>query len=426
MTNDKEPKLGLFHRFIDWINRKKMFRRVKETERPSQFEDFLKLGRDEGKDDVVAVVGLCDEGLDIVADRIVLINRLENVEERMGDVAAYGGMTADDVEDLKSLLDRYSNTTKEGSQLRYQVTSFDAGLEAFDKLEDEAKKAVPEIKFAESRQRIFKQDIGYLEGERMVLSHERERLQNGMDFVYKFSIGTVVFFALAIVLLVFLYAVYHIDTILVLAGMLVFIVILAGLLYSLRQKLRYELQLNHKKQRRAVELLNTKIAVYAHFTNYLNYEYRKYKVRNAKMLENNLEDYGHYKHMTKRLDALRNISEQTEAAIEYFLKDKGISGSFGSIEKFASTLNIDDKIAFHQELFREKTLIENSLKKLDERSAQIWDSLAAIKAAAKESGTIIATIIDDYAKKAARLVETDKHMGTTAMLEPEGDEGEAS
>jgi len=412
MPKDK-PRLGFVHRFLDWINRKQVFRREVQK-KESQFEDFLTLANENGKDDVAAVVGLCDDGLDIVADRIVLINRLKDVDERMEEVAAYGRMSEEDVGDLKELLSRYANTTRESGQLKYQVTSFDAGLAEFDKLEDDAIKALSEIKFAEGRQRMFKQDIGYLEGEKDLLSHERLRLKNGMDFVYKFSIGTVIFFALALVALVFLYAAYQIDTILVMAGMLVFIIIISGLLYMLRQKLRYELQLNHKKQQRAVELLNTKIAVYAHFTNYLNSQYRKYKVRNSKVLENNLEDYGHYKHMTKRLDALRNITEQTESAIDVFLREKGISRNFGSIEKFATTLNIDDKMAFHQELFREKTLVENSLKRLDERSAQIWDSLSVIKAAATENAPIIGAIVDEYSKKAARIVEANKNIGTTA------------
>jgi len=359
-------------------------------------------------------VGLCDDGLDIVADRVVLENRLADVDERMEEVAAYGRMSEEDVDDLKELLNRYTNTSRESGQLKYQVTSFDAGLAEFDKLEDDAIKALGDIKFAEGRQRIFKQDIGHLEGEKDVLRHERIRLKNGMDFVYKFSIGTVIFFALALAVLIFLYAVHQIDTIIVMAGMLVFIIIISGLLYMLRQKLRYELQLNHKKQQRAVELLNTKIAVYVHFTNYLNSQYRKYKVRNSKVLENNLEDYGHYKHMTRRLDALRDITEQTENAIDIFLREKGISRNFGSIEKFATTLNIDDKMTFHQELFREKTLIENSLKRLEERLVQIWDTLSAIRTAATENAPIISTIVDEYSKKAARIIEANKNIGTTA------------
>jgi len=103
---------------------------------------------------------LCDEALNIVSDRIVLINRLKDVEGRMGEVAAYGRLSKEDVEDLKDLLDRYANMSRESNALKYQVTSFDAGLTDLERLQTAAQNAVPEIKYAEERQRIFKKDIG--------------------------------------------------------------------------------------------------------------------------------------------------------------------------------------------------------------------------------------------------------------------------
>jgi len=263
-----------------------------------------------------------------------------------------------------------------------------------------------------------------LEGEKMVLEHAKERLTNATDFLYKFAIATVLFFAAACLVLVFLYAVHQINTILILAGMLVFIIIIAGLLYSLRQKLRYELRMNAKKQARAVVLLNKKIANYAHFTNYLNYEYRKYKVRNSQMLENNLEDYNNYKFLTKRLDSLRDIMNQTEAAIDFFLRDKGMDRSYSSIEKFASTLNIDDKLTFYGELSKEKALIESSLKRLDTRSGQIWEVLTGLKASPGKDASVITEMMDEYVEKAGKLIENDKNFGTTAMLDEEDERGE--
>jgi hypothetical protein len=405
---EKKAKVGVFNRLLDWINMLYPFKKEAHSEIESNFWEYLEHGRNEQKDNIVAAVGLCDEALDIVSERIVLINRLKGVEEQIEDVAAYGNLEPDDVEDLKDLLDRYTKLTREASVLKYQVTSFDAGLGNLDKLEGEATLAVPEIKYAEEHQRMFKQDIGYLEGEKIMLSHEKERLVNALDFVYKFTIALVIFFAAASLFLVFLYIVHNVQTILVLSGMLMFVIVLAGLLYYLRAKLRFEVAVNHKKQKRAVGLLNTKTAVYAHFTNYLNHNYRKYSVRNAQMLETNLEEYNHYKHLTKRLDSIRNICAQTEDAIEFFLKEKGISLNFGSIEKFAATIDIEDKMAYHKNLLKEKSLIEHSLKRLDNRNAQIWDNLMAIKAAADADAPLVEEIMDDYVKKAGYLIMGDE------------------
>jgi len=110
---------------------------------------------------------------------------------------------------------------------------------------------------------------------------------------------------------------------------------------------------------------------------------------------------------------------QTEAAIDFFLRDKGMDRNFTSIDKFASTLNVDDKLAFHGELSKEKALIEISLKRLDTRSGQIWEVLTGLKAGPGKDATIIAEMIDEYVAKAGRLIENDKNLGTTAMLDEE-------
>ena len=411
-----DVKVGFFTRIVDAINRLYPFRKSEEViERKSRFEGFLRHGEKEGKAGVVSCVRLCDEALDIVADRIMLTNRMTALEERMAEVECYGKLTDEEVEDLKDMLASYTSLAKDSNQLKYQVTSFDKNLMRMERLEEEAQQDLPEIKFAEERQRMFKQDIGYLEGEKMVLEHERERLKNAIDFVYKFSIAMVFFFGGMAIVMVYLYIFQNVQTMLVMSSMLVIVVIISAMLYALRNRLKYELRLNIKKQGRAVELLNKKNAVYAHFTNYLNYEYRKFRVRNSEMLANNLTDFGHYKHLTKRLDSLRNIMSQTEASIDFFLKDKGIDTKFSSIEKFAATLNLDDKKQFYQELFREKNLVEKSLARLDVRSSQIWDALMSLRANEKRDVDTINKIIEEYVEKADRILNADRAEGTTAM-----------
>jgi hypothetical protein len=410
-----DAKVGFLTKIVDAINKLYPFKKEEVVERKSRFEGFLRHGEKEGKHGVVSCVRLCDEALDIVADRIMLTNRMNSLNERMAEVECYGRLTEEEATDLKDMLASYTSLAKDSNQLKYQVTSFDKGLMRMERLEEEAENDLPEIKFAEERQRIFKQDIGYLEGEKMVLEHERERLKNAIDFVYKFSIAMVFFFGGMALVMVYLYIFQNVQTMLVLSSMLVVVIIISAMLYALRNRLRYELHLNFKKQGRAVELLNKKNAVYAHFTNYLNYEYRKFRVRNSEMLANNLTDFGHYKHLTKRLDSLRNIMSQTEAAIDFFLKDKGIDTKFSSIEKFAATLNLDDKKQFYQELFREKNLIEKSLDRLDVRSSQIWDALMNLRANEKRDLDTINKIIEEYVEKADRILNVDRAEGTTAM-----------
>ena len=417
--DSKPPKQKFFAKLVDWINMLYPFKKREEVDGSSRFAEHLKNAEKSQRDEIVATVRLCDEGLDIVSDRIVLAGRLDGLKERLVEAECYGRLTAEEVDDLKDLLARYMSLAKDSNALKYQVTNFDASLDRMEALEQDAKDNLPEIKFAEERQRMFKQDISYLEGEKMVLEHGNERLKNASDFVYKFSIAMVLLFGGVSLVLVFLYIFQNIQTIPVLAVTLVFVIIITGLLYALRNRLKYESALNLKKQNKAIELLNKKIAVYAHFTNYLNFSYRKYRVRNSDMLVNNLHDYGNYKHLTKRLDSLRNIMAQTEAAIEFFLRDKGITTRVTNMEKFASTINIDDKKHYYEELLREQTLIEKSLVRLDARSSQIWDSLTALVSATRgtspAAAETIGNIIEDYTNKSEKIMMASKSEGTTAM-----------
>ena len=420
---NKGVKIGFFAKIVDLINTLYPFKKDDVPKRWTRFEGILKQGEKEKSPKVVSAVKLADEALDIVSDRVVLINRLKSVEERMAEVESYGKLSDEDVEDLKELLARYSSLAKDSNALKYQVTSFDANLIRMEKLGESAEKNMPEIKYAEERQRIFKQDISYLEGEKMVLEHASERLKNAIDFVYKFSIAMVFLFGGLSLLMIFLYIFRNVQTMPAISAMLVFVIIIAGLLYALRNRLKYELALNYKKQSRAIEILNKKVVVYAHFTNYLNYEYRKFKVRNSEMLANNLHDYSNYRHLTKRLDSLRNIMAQTEDAIDFFLKDKGIALRFSSIEKFAGTVNVEDKKRFYEEMFREKVLIEKSLKRLDARNSQIWDELMELKASGGKDMETIDQIIEQYVEKAERTMSADALEDVEVVYEEDEDEG---
>ena len=80
--------------------------------------------------------------------------------------------------------------------------------------------------------------------------------------------------------------------------------------YLFRRHAYHELVLNNKKQKRAIELLNKKNVIYAYYTNFLKFEYDKYKVRNSTMLSSNLKDYDNYKHLVNRYDQISKILYQ--------------------------------------------------------------------------------------------------------------------
>ncbi|MCL2375782.1 MAG: hypothetical protein FWC76_00160 [Defluviitaleaceae bacterium] len=411
----KGAKVGFFAKMVGWINKSYPSKKEDVVARKSRFEGFLNHGKKEGKTGVVIAVNLCDEALDIVSDRIALIKRLEALEERMAEVECYAELTVEEADNLKDLLDSYATSAKESNEIKYQLTTFDKDLARMEHLGKDARQDLPEIKFAEERRRIFKQDIDHIEAEKIALEHEGERLKNAVDFIYKFSVAMIVFFGGLMLITVALHVFRDAQVMLTLAILLAVVIILSAMIYVLRRRLKHELHLNSKKQARAVELLSKKGAVYAHFTNYLNYEYKRFHVDDSEMLSENLTDYENYKNSIKRLGNLQDIMSQAEVAIDLFLKDKGIDIKFSSIENFAATLNLDDKKQFYEELYHDKGLVEMSLADLDARSSRIWDTLMDLHAIGSRDTDIIGQIIESYTEKAERILDMDRAEGTTAM-----------
>jgi len=408
-------KVGFAAKIVGWINRSRSFKKRDAAERESRFEGFLRHGQKEGKEELVAAVGLCDDALDIVSDRIALIKRLKALEERIAEIEGYAKLAGKEARELKDLLDRHTALVEECNDVKYQLTRFDKKLMRMEHLGEDAQQDLPEMIFAEERQRIFKQDIGHLEGEKVALEHERDKLNNAVDFVYKLSIVMMVFFGGLMLIMVALHVFRDVQVAWMLFFIMAIAIILGSMIYVLRRRLKHEIDLNFKKQARAIELLNKKNAVYAHFTNYLSHEYGRFDVEDSEMLSSNLTDYEKYKSLVKRLGSLCDITVQIETAIDRFLKDKGIDIKISSIEKFVETLNLNEQKQFYDEMLRDKGLIEKSLIDLDLRCSRIWDTLIKLRDAGDDDAEIMGKLIDSYTEKAQYILDADRAEGTTAM-----------
>ena len=165
----------------------------------------------------------------------------------------------------------------------------------------------------------------------------------------------------------------------------------------------FELQINKKKQEKLVELLNKKNVVYSYYTNFLRYEYKKYQVRNSDMLIAHLKEYGNYKYVTSRYDSIRNIMYQAQENLERFLKEKNINMDSVSIEKFANTISIDDKIAFCKEITQAKEETEEKLKVIDEKHEEIWNQIVDISNRDWSGKEIIESLMLAYSREVEKI-----------------------
>ena len=414
-TKKIEKKRGRFGSFLSRLPIIGRFLRDVKKSGESHFETYSKFKKFfdamDAKDPLYPSVrqtsGLCDDALRIAKQRILLGTRLQEYDEKLLELEHFSRLSDEDVDRLKKLLKYFMSLTAERNQLYNQLSDYDKSLVDMFKLEEDAILIVPQIKEAENRQRLLKQDLGYLYGEKAELVFERENMERGINFIRFFSLGLV---GLFIVMTMFLgiLGFYNNTNILVPTIVVtVMVLVIAVLLYIFRRRIRYELRVNFKKQLRAVELLNQKNVVYAYYTNFLRFVYNKYKVRNSQMLEANLQNFGSYKFLVGRIDNLRRTLYETEAEIERFMKEKKLSGIRASVESFAKTANLEDKKRYYDELVKSKRALEQELASLDVRHEEIWDTLMVLNDKDRSSNKIIDRIIQTYLDEAGRLLHVE-------------------
>ncbi len=390
---------------------KQLFAREKDNEDYSRYSKFKVFLDGVKKTDsqytcISTAVDLCDEALRIAKNRVSLVNKIKSMDDTLSELACFNELTEEDIKKLKNLLERFISLTKERNTLRNQITGFDNSLVHLMKVVDDAKFAVDNIAHAEKKQRIFRHDIGYLQGEKSDLEHERSALKNGLSFINKFTtVMTLIFVSIAL-FLVYSFVLNKNSIFVPTAILTIMVIIVGALVLIFRRRVVFELHLNLKKQQRIIGVLNKKSVVYAYYTNFLGFEYKKYKINNSKALKANLKNYETYKHLSSRIDAIRNILYETERQIEIFLRDKKIVNKNTTIEQFARTLNIEDKRAYYNELLHRKKTAEENLLELDTRHLEVWEGLEALKEGDQSEDRIINTMIKMYFSEVDKIVST--------------------
>ena len=373
---DKHSFLGRFAiRLNNFIN--KLFYREEKSKnhldfsRFKHFLDELEPGSKEYQF-VEENVKLCDSALRAARKRITLSKKIKSMDVTLQELECFNSLDDEEAKKLKSLLESFLSLTKERNVLLYQLTSFERSVTYMENILGDAENVLPQFVDAEKNQRILKYDISQLNGEKSALEHERETVENGISFMGMFSVGMVVAFSCVAMFLGYLYLIdqrniFLPTTVLVLLAMTV-----AVLVYTFRKRMEFELTLNAKKQKKLIAILNKKTAVLAHYTNFLNYVHSKYKITNSQALKTNMSEYEHYKHITRRIDAVRKIMYETESIIEKFLTEKNISNITTTLEQFAKTIDIEDKREFYKELLERKETAEAELLAIDEQHVELW------------------------------------------------------
>ncbi len=167
-------------------------------------------------------------------------------------------------------------------------------------------------------------------------------------------------------------------------------------------------KLNEKKQAKLVALLNKKTVVYSYYINFLNYEYRKYNIKNSKVLKQNLEDFENYKHLINRFDNLGKLVYEVQNQLESFLKSHNINIAKISLEAFAKSINVDNKIAYYKEMEMKKNRLEERIAEIDKEQGELFEKLVELNVNDTSKEKVIEKIIKACMAESEKIIFEDE------------------
>ncbi len=373
----------------------------------TKFQDFLKNLdiSDPEYESVRKAVDCCEEAIYLSEKRIAYSEELQNIYIKEKDLELFNEFSREQLKSLQEKIDEYKTISKEKKGLKNQVENYDRAFDYLAKIEHQVEPAIKEMQYHERRQSGLKRDIAYIQGEKEELIYDKEQLENSLDFLYKFSIVFVCVMAV-ITFTMGLFKIALNKKIFIPAVLLaVFTIVVGTATYYFQRKFRFELEMNARLQIRAVELLNRAKVLYANCTSFLNFEYKKYKVKSSEMLKSNWDEYLYQKQINKKHIAINNRMLEIFTDIEKLFKKKGIQDVQNLFESLLYLINLDDKKLLQKEIKEIKERTQRELEDLNLRQEKLWDSIMELQRKDMTEGHIISDIVNAYEQEVQKLLE---------------------
>ena len=374
----------------------------------SKFREYVFLLEDsEDDENVLKVIELCDDSLKLDRHRLYLDKKKKECEVILEDLKCYDNLSKDDAQNLKSLITKFVQLNNERKGIRYQMGDFNSSINKLETLEEDAHDALYQIEDAENSKRLLSRDIDLIKDEKERTILDRERLQFAYKVLHRFSFAVSIVLGVSIILLTLISVSLNESVFLSLSILCITLIFTIVLIYAFRRKIVFELKLNEKKYSKLVALLNKKTVVYSYYVNFLNYTYKKYNVKNSRVLKANLDDFNNYKHIVTRYDNLGKLVYEVQGQLEDLLHYKNINISNGSLESFAKSINIDNKIAYFKEIEQKKKKIEDRIKEIEEEHQQLLEKIIALNVQDTSKEKVIEKIIQAYFNETEKLLSEE-------------------
>lgn len=371
----------------------------------SKFREYAFLLDDSEEDESVNyAIDLCDDNLKLARHRAYFDKKRRDCEIVLKDLECYNNLSEGDAKLLKNLINKFVHINNERRGLRYQLGDFNSSINKLEALEEDAYDAISQIEEAEAEKRILKRDIQIIKNERERTSLDREKLNFAYNIIYKFSFIFSFILGISIVVLTLLYMNSKENVFFPLAILCFTLILTITLIYVFRRKIIFELKLNEKKQAKLLALLNKKTVVYSYYINFLNYEYRKYNVKNSRILKENLENFENYKHITGRYDKLGKIAYEIQQQLEQFISENKILIENISLETFAKSINVDNKISYYKEVENKKKKLEKRISEIDKEQGELFEKLVELNVNDTSKEKVIEKIIKAYMIESEKII----------------------
>ena len=413
MTPSK--KKGFFKFLVSKIFSKK--NKTREETKTYYSEIIKNLNREEPNyKNIVKCAELCERGSKLTREKLITQNKLEILAKEITELSYYENLTAEDIEHLKDLLDRYTGLTKDRRALRDQISVFDKSLVKMEKLEEDAKQVINNVRDAEKKVRYLKNDMLYIESEKVELEYERESLFFARRFARRLGIVLVFLLGFSSIALFSFAILMNVDVFYPLVGIGLVSMLTLPFIYSFSSKAKRELKLNIRKQNRAVTLFNRKKNVYNHYVNFLKFVYVKYGVNNAEKLSQNLKDYEHYKYIIGRYDSIRDLLGKTETQIDFFIRDNNMVNSSISVDAFSKSTNVEEKRRYFLELKQEQNSLISRYNSLTSDLEKISEEIQKLN---DNTTKDITNLVNHYLAEVKRFEDTIPKVESLLELESE-------
>lgn len=353
-------------------------------------------------------VTLSEEAMKLFNQKLVFLDRSKSNNDKISKMEIFNKLNDQELEYFKMILGRYESLVKEKNVIDAQLSSFNKNVVHLSSIIDDANENINKIAEAEKTHRIFRQDINHIEGEKQELLDEMEQLIIARDFFSKFSMAFIFISVVFAIGLSFVGIFYEADIFMQLFILIITVMIVGTFIAVTRINISKRMRLNIAFQKRAVSLLNKKNAVYAYYTNYLNFEYNKYRVKTSNELKSNIKEVDFYKQTLRRYNNVRAVVRESEIEIYEFLDEHKINSLRMSLLQFAKEVNIDEQMTFYKNLTIEKDKIDTILFELDEKYDLVISKLNTLSDNDNTSTKVVSKIVNQYYDEIERVVSEYK------------------